>query len=196
MSSFLAKFFRILIAIVILICSVGYIIYFYSDSLVFITDFDRKHQLKTETQNVATKTSDHKETQTVNNLEAQKPLVEIAPEIKSQNIKKSGEYNLCLKALNSFNSIGIKFLQNQSCRNEIINLKSFDLPQLIHLVLDEISELCYVETEDLIENEMLSQIFQVKKAATIPHREIKFLAKMDKLKVYFYSEDFIKLCKQ
>lgn len=196
MSSFLAKFLRIIIALVILTCGTYYIVYFYSNSLAFLIDFDRQHQLKPEPQNTATQTLDHKETQTESTSENHTSSSEVVPEVKTQNIQKSGEYYSCMKGLSSFNSISIKFLKNQSCHDEITDLKSFNLPELIQIVLDEIPELCHVDTEDLIENEILSNIFQVKKTVTVPYRREKFLAKMDKLKIYFYSEDFIKLCKQ
>jgi len=196
MSSFLAKFLRIIIALVILTCGTYYIVYFYSDSLAFLIDFDRQYQLKPEPQNTATQTLDHKETQTESASEIHNQSAEVVPEVKAQNIRKSDEYYSCLKGLSSFNSISIKFLEDQSCHNEIVNLKSFGLPELIKVILDEIEDLCQLQEEDLIQNEMLSKMLQVKKISVTPYRKMKFLVKMDKLKVYFYSEDFIKLCKQ
>lgn len=197
MSKFLIMFLRIFITTMILTLGTYYVVYFYSDSLAFLTDFQGQHSAKVETQNVVTEMPEHKETQTIDTLKIPKPAEEVIPEVTQQNIQeRRPEYVKCGQALSLINSIMVKFFEEQACHDEVMQLKSFSPSEVIHMTLDEVDGLCQLEIEDLIENRILSKMLQIKKVSTKPYRKMKFLAKIDKLQVYFYSEDFIKLCKQ
>lgn len=190
-------FSRIFCVIMILTLGTYYVIYFYSDSLSFLTNFNRKYFVKAATQNFVTQTSEHTKTQTTVTQEIPKKAEEVMPELKSLDIPKNDQnYALCSQAFILFHSITVKFFENQSCHDEIIWLKSFDFSRVGKIALDEIDALCYVKEEDLIQNNMLSKMLQIKKIFVDPYRKRSFLEKMDKLKEHFYSEDFIKLCKQ
>lgn len=196
MGRFLVMLLRIFIIIMILALGTYYVVYFYSDSLVFLIDFGRQHPIKVETQHVVTQATEHKGTQTIDILEIPKPVEEVIPKTNPRVISQRDQsYALCSKAFIAFHSITVKFLENQSCHNEIVYLKSFGLSEMVAVILDEIDVLCQV-TEDLIQDKILSKMLQIKKVSAEPRRKAKFLARMDKLQVYFYSEDFIKLCKQ
>lgn len=197
MGKFLVMLLRIFITTMILTLGTYYVVYFYSDSLAFLTDFQGQRSAKAKTQNVATEMPEHKETQTIDTPEIHKPAEEVIPEVKSLSIpQKSQSYALCSQAFILFHSITIKFFENQSCHDEVIWLKSFDFPRVGKVVLDEVDALCQMKEEDLIQNSMLSKMLQIKKISTDQYRKMHFLEKMAKLQVYFYSEDFIKLCKQ
>ncbi|WP_158706857.1 hypothetical protein [Candidatus Phycorickettsia trachydisci] len=197
MSSFLAKFFKILVAIVILICSAYYIIYFYSDSLVFVKDFDRQNQLKEGPQDTDNQNLERKEHQNTDNLKSHNSSEKVIPEVKPQNHIKLEEYSSCLEAFDAFNSITINFFADKPCSNEVTLLKSFNSSAMIQAILDEVADACHVEVQDLIENQVLSKMLQIKKLSPQPsYRKTRFIAKMAKLKMYFFSEDFIKLCKK
>jgi len=192
-----AVFLKMLIAVIILICAGYCIVYFYPGSLDSLTDFGKTHILKADASSVMSHTVEQKEPQTINNPQTHNLSIEVIPEINQQNTAKLGEYALCLEAFSALNSISLKFVADKLCENEIMQLKAFNICPVIVSILDEIAGACHVEVKDLIENQMLSKMLQVKKVSDQPsYRKLRFLAKMDKLKMYFYSEDFIKLCRQ
>jgi hypothetical protein len=128
------------------------------------------------------------------------PNAEVMPEMIGQNTKLVAPYQLnirpCQTYFKALDNLIIFFFQRKNFEEHIYILKQANLPETIELQLDDVLKSYNGAKNNIVKNEFVAKVISVEKIAIDSVKTQGFLDSIFQIQQYFYSPEFINICKQ